>query len=437
VDEDCSGGDCTGNGVFAQVYGEGVGMRIARDANDAVLLTGTVSGTVNFGGDNIIASSASGDGYVVKLDHAFGHLWDLHLTGNSVEEPRGIAVDPSGNVAVAGRFQTELVVDGTTYPGVGEDEIFVLRLSPAGAVQWVKVYANNINQQARAVAMDSTGATIVAGYYEGTLDFGGGHVLTSTDGWDMFLLKLDGAGNTLWAKSYGGTGADMLQGVAVDGDDNIFVVGNYAGQMTFGCLTHAASSEGSGLIAKLAANGDCVWSDAFGGAGEQTVGLDVEVDSGGRPVFGGAFTGTLPFPSSQLVSNGNMDTFVAKYTATGLHMWSLSFGGAGLDEPCFVAVDPVDAVVVTGRTQSDLDFGEGLLTNHGSQDLFVAKYAGATGALVWGRLIGDADYQAGFNVTTDRLGWPILTGQITGTVDFGNGPLSTSLLNAFIAKLEP
>src|SRR5260370_27876741 len=118
-------------------------------------------------------------------------------------------------------------VNNTTVPGP-----WVLGLGGAGG------------DCGQSVAIDSSGNTVAAGFFQGTVNFGSG-ALTSAGGYDMFIAKYSSAGVCLWSRRFGGAGDEIVKRVALDGSGNIVVVGKFSGTSDFGgrVLTSAGGPE--------------------------------------------------------------------------------------------------------------------------------------------------------------------------------------------------
>src|SRR6185295_3708162 len=84
-----------------------------------------------------------------------------------------------------------------------------------------------------AVASDPAGNLIVVGHFDGTIDLGGG-VLTSAGGFDVFVAKLDPAGNHLCSKRWGDGLAQFAGAVAVNASGDVFAGGHFQGTMDIG-----------------------------------------------------------------------------------------------------------------------------------------------------------------------------------------------------------
>jgi hypothetical protein len=149
----------------------------------------------------------------------------------------------------------------------------------------------------------------------------------------------------------------------------------------------------------------------------------------------GYFNGSVDFGGGPLTSVlGSFDIFLAKFDSAGNHLWSKRFGGASNEYPTAVAVDGSGNAFLTGDIFGSVDFGGGLLTSAGGQDIFLAKFDPA-GNHLWSKRFGDTVGQLGKGIAVDGSGNAFLTGAFFGSVDFGGGPLtSAGLADIFLAK---
>jgi len=152
-------------------------------------------------------------------------------------------------------------------------------------------------------------------------------------------------------------------------------------------------------------------------------------------VITGNFSYSVDFGGGALTSLYGADIFVAKFDAAGSHVWSQAFGEVGSQIVHGVAVDDEGNVMVTGEFAGSVDFGGGVLTSAGTQDIFVAKWS-AAGSHVWSGRFGDANDQRAYSVAVDAGGTPLVTGYFEGLVDFGGGVLSSPPFydNIFVAR---
>jgi hypothetical protein len=101
----------------------------------------------------------------------------------------------------------------------------------------------------------------------------------------------------------------------------------------------------------------------------------VATDSTGQVAVVGVFADSIDFGGGPVVSAGSYDVFVAKLDADGEHLWSQRFGDAIEQRGSDIAMDDDGNVVVTGNFYSTIDFGGGILTSAGWNDVFVVKLA--------------------------------------------------------------
>src|SRR5262249_12548524 len=145
----------------------------------------------------------------------------------------GVAIDASDNVYVTGRFSGTVNFGGGDLVSAGSFDVGLAKFSSTGAHQWSRRMGGTNWDEASSLAVDAAGNVCVAGDFAGTADFGGGP-LVSAGSFDGFLAKYSTAGTFLWANRVGGTSADMPTAVGVDSGGNPTLVGYFAGTANFG-----------------------------------------------------------------------------------------------------------------------------------------------------------------------------------------------------------
>jgi hypothetical protein len=354
-----------------------------------------------------------------------------------------VAVDSGGNVVVVGQYQgtvdfgAGLVTSYTNPTGPPTVDAYVAKYSSSGSPVWSRSIGGNAADTASAVTTDSSRNVIMTGYQaSSSADYGGG-MLPSRGGNDIFVAKYDSTGGYLWAKTIGGTGVDMGTGVAVDAAGNVFVTGHFdvsSGGVDFGGgpLTSAGSRDV--FLVKYSSAGAHLWSKRIGGTSGETGGA-VGVDSGGNVIVAGNFQGTIDCGGGNLTSAGLGDLFVAKYSATGQHLWSKRFGGTGNDNVRGVAVDAAGDAVLTGDFTGTINFGGANLTSAGLEDIFLAKLLGASGGHSWSKRFGSTSRtDMGYGVAVDGSNNVAITGFFAYGADFGGGMLVAQDTDIFVAK---
>jgi hypothetical protein len=166
------------------------------------------------------------------------------------------------------------------------------------------------------------------------------------------------------------------------------------------------------------------------------LGFGVAADSNNDVALVGIFTGTVDFGGGALIASSGSDLFVAKYTATGQHVWSKRFLNNAADLPYRAAFDSARNLFVTGYYSGSINFGGGILPSAGAEDVFLVKLSGADGTHLWSKSFGSTGSDAGYDLAIDSAGNPVITGYFNGAANFGGGtlPNSAGLQEVFLAK---
>ena len=393
------------------------------------------------GGPLTSAGGAMGtaDLYVVKFDPSGSHMWSQRFGDDQVQELFAAALDNSGNIVIVGSFRGTLDFGGGVLTTAGGRDIYVAKLDPDGVHLWSKRFGDSSDfQEARGVAIDEAGNVIVSGEFQGTVDFGGAP-LTSAGNRDIFLAKFDAAGTHLWSERFGDSSTEYGWSVAVGTTGDITVAGFFEGTVDFGggLLTSAGLMDI--CVANFDAAGNHQWSRRFGDSAGQWA-RSVTVDNSGNIVLSGEIEGTVDFGGVLLASAGLRDIFIAKFDATRTHSWSQRFGDSSSQLNTSVAADEVGDIFVTGFYSGTVDFGGVPLVSAGDYDIYIVRFD-ASGIHIWSQRFGDSDRQIGESITVDPVGNVLLTGYFAGTVDFGGGPHTSgffpTIFVAVFAQCDP
>lgn len=363
---------------FNNVYITGV-FNGANVSFGGILLTSKNQGT----------SSTDGDTFVAKINSSGTFLWAKSFGGTSTTAyGHSIAADPSGNVYVTGyftgtiNFNTDGGTEEKTAVGSGSNG-YLLKLNSNGNFQWVNTYgASGSDVIGRAVVADGS-AIYVMGYFNGTVDFkstgsypqtssvsvsggadhlgsyfvlrisqslgmasapivisrsgafswshgrtlalSGGYVyVTGEQGNNAFVAKYDASlNNQQWMKTFGATARG--NGIAVDGDGNVYTTGYFEGaSFSPGGGGASLSKKGTrdAYLHVLDGNGDFLTAKQFGGSGAEVTGMGIKVaPSPSKAIYIGGFFGnynkTTDFDPNAGIANVNplsssRDGFIVK-----------------------------------------------------------------------------------------------------------------------------
>lgn len=288
--------------------------------------------------------------YLIKTDPAGNKTWARTYGGNSRDELYAMQLTADSGYILAGY---ERGLTGNSYSGM------LVRLNSLGDTLWSKIYAGAKSTYANSVQQTADGGFIFGGYSTSTVISGdsGNAYLVKTDAlgnlqWakvyggptqytdaysivqttdkgyaftgytnsfgelngDAFLAKTDSLGVLQFFKTYGNKGVDWGNSLQQTGDGGFIIGGTYS--------TDSTSSDADMLLIKTDANGDTLWTRTFGGTVLDYGQSIVQTQQGGYAVAG--YTNSF--------GNGNFDYYLVKCTAAGDTLFSMTFGGSGVEE---------------------------------------------------------------------------------------------------------
>ena len=441
-DEDCDGVGCA-DPIWSAIYGDAsiqAPTSIATDPMGNVFVCGVFEGNIKFGDTSLISAGAA-DIFLVKLDSAGQPMWSKRFGDATSQFPCELAIDTTGNVVIVGGFQGSIDFGGGILVSAGAFDSFVAKFAASGAHLWSKRYGDvggGILAPPIYVAVDSSGDVVVAGGFQGAIDFGNGEMI-ATGGSDVFLAKLAGANaSALWSKRFGDNLAQSARGVAIDGSGSVVILGSFTGSLELGgdILSPVNANGVDTFVARFDGQGNHDWSKSFGVSGEHLP-TAIKVDSSGAAMIAGTFSESITFGASTLTSAGGNDIFFAKLRPSdGTTQWSKRFGTSSDDSITDIAVDASDNMLIAGTTDGAVDFGGGPLLSAGLPDIVIAKLDPLGGHL-WSKRFGDSSGQYSPYVATASSNEVLLTCQADGTVDFGGEPLASAGTDVVIAKFAP
>ncbi|AEA45202.1 SBBP repeat-containing protein [Fluviicola taffensis] len=286
--------------------------------------------------------------------------------------------------------------------------------------QWAKQIGAAGWDEATSIKTDQNNAVYTVGLFVGTVDFDPGigvFNLTSVGENDVFICKLDAAGNFVWAKQYGDSAFIDKSSLEIDLVGNLYITSSFLGTVDFdpGVGSFPLTSQGmdrDAFVQKLDANGNFIWARQIGGPFVPTYATPshsnaMAVDASGNIFLTGYFDGTIdfdPHPVSvfDMTSQYNAsDIFVCKLDTDGNFGWAKQFtgtqmrGGVGYG----IAIDGSGNVYSTGTIGGTVDFDPSpstfyLTTSASLQTEIYLSKLDPLGNFVWAKAMGPGEGSA-------------------------------------------
>jgi hypothetical protein len=347
---------------WARTYGGtsvDMGNSVQQTADGGYIITGE---TESFG-------AGVYDVYLVETNAAGDTLWTRTYGGPSNDEGYSVQQTTDGGFIVAGFTESF---------GAGGDDVYLIKTDAQGDTLWTRTYGGTDDDRGNSVRQTVDGGYIIAGW---TYSFGAGDS-------DVYVIKTDAHGDTIWTRTYGGPGLD---------------VGNTVQQTADGGYIIAGTTKSFGVgwsdvwLIKTSASGDTLWTRTYGGPYIDR-GNSVQQTTDGGYVVGVSY------------SHGpaHYDLWLVKTNASGDTLWTRMYGGPYDESGCLVRQTTDGGYVIGGYTDS---YGAG------GADFYLVR-TNAQGDTLWTRTYGGPSLDLGYAVQQTADGSYIFAGW---TYSFGAG----------------
>ena len=429
----CGGGHCADQ--WSSAHGDSGSERVAALATDpdgSVVIVGEYNGAIDFGGGELPQANGLATMFIAKLDPLGMHVFSDAYNAKAYD----VAVDSSGNIIVVGSFQGAVDFGNGPMQAGENPRAFVVKLDNTGKVLWQRDLPGSITSTGAAVtvAVDAMDDILVAGEFSGDIGIDN-DLFSELGGGDIFILKLNTAGSTSFARVYGDAAPDHVTDIAAAASGTFGLVGDFAGSINFG--TGPLDAEGWDVyVARFSAGGDVRQVKTVGGSGTQTAG-GVSFD-GSDMVVAGSFEEVAELVGSSLPSSGGFDIFVLKMdgqpdTDLGRGFWGRRRSVCGGRPPRSVRRHPSSQ----GHSPAALPLGPATLNSLGGFDVFVSKLD-LDGGVLLARAFGNADVDTLRDVSVTSYGAVLVGGEFRGSINFGQGHLvAGGGEDLFVAALAP
>lgn len=449
------GGACVSGGLrFAKVAGDAAAQRsqhVTFDPQGSVILAGQFSGSIALGGAPL-TTSATLDAFVAKLGPTGDHVWSKSFATSGSMWSVAVATDAvTGRIVLSGNLDGVADLDGATIDTGDQEKGFIMALAADGTYEWHRTYEASILYDNRRLTVSDTGRVVVAGAFQGGIDFGDGPQ-TAAGSAGTYVASFDDTGELEWSvvgSVAGSGGQQAVPGGLVTGAGGTTYVAGYfvQGDVTFGSVTLPVAGVGQDIyLVAIDTAGQVTWANGYGSIASQIL-EGMTVDPAGNLWLVGSFNSSLNFGGGDLPNYSDsgqavvpLDLFVAKLDPQGGHLESRAFGpfqSVGFLQGR-VAADGNGNVAITGKllTSTPVDFGLGPV----SGDSFLVKLASDLTPL-WSRGITGLQFSGSTNgnrLAAGADGSVALSGWTSTSVDFGGGALSTAgSEDAAIAVYDP
>lgn len=410
------------SGVFTQTQ-EWARTYNGNNVDESIEIVTDASGNCYIAG-RTVGSGNNSNMCLLKYNASGVLQWDAIYNGpqNNFDEPTDLFIDNNGN----------LYLTGITYVAAGNYDLVTLKYNSNGAQQWAQVWGNSLREESGGIYTDNSGNVYICGYTEvtngqnynyvtikynssgvlqwakqynnpinssdyayfitgdGTNVYVTGTSVAQGSGTDLFTIKYNSNGDSLWTARYSGTNSinEIPAGIAADNSGNVYVT----------CRTQGTNSGTDYMTLKYNANGVEQWQSRYTSPGNsQDIPEGLAIDNAGNVYVTGR---------TRINSSYN-DFGTVKYNSNGVQQWFTAYNNTGIDRDDYgydIKVDNAGNVYVTGNSQTSGTDRDAVTIKYNSagEEQWVARYDVTNDEETFSLALDASNniYVCGFQVTT-------------------------------------
>lgn len=341
------------------------------------------------------------DLFILKLNPDGEFVWVRQIRSSlsfnsNLDRIRSISINEQGSLYISGEFLDTLVFN-PNMPNATQivsdssySEVFIAKYDVSGEFEWVKKFDGSLYSRAdgNCVVSDANDNVYVTGRFNYQVDFDSGPDSTfipSNGNFDIFLAKLNAAGNLSWVSTFGAENNDAGNDLSIDINGDILFAGYFELTVDFdpsidSLLLTTASFNPDGFVAKVDSSGQLIWVRQLAGQND-VYSQSISTDGFSNSFVTGEYRDNLEFGVNLTPlesENGTDDIFITKLDALGNVIWRGSIGGTSAESNASIVANLAGDVHVTGTfLSSPCDFNPTIdtfyLTTTSIYDGFILK----------------------------------------------------------------
>ncbi|RYM35596.1 T9SS type A sorting domain-containing protein [Brumimicrobium glaciale] len=315
-------------------------------------------------GDKTSANYGGSDLWILSLDNSNSLEWQKSFGGNSDDLFAKMIGTSDGSVLV-GSYSSSGVSGNKTSLNKGGVDFWIIKMDDIGNEIWQKTYGGSGNEYLSDMIELADGSVLLVGTSDSPIS---GNKTEDTYGLsDYWLVKIDGNGNVLWDKTFGGNDEDGATSIVIDENENIFISGSSKSPIS-GLKTGASYGSYDMWVLMLDTNGNLLWDKTIGGdngdLSSNLILIDNQVFVIGYSLSGISGTKTEP-------SRGSFDIWMTKLDQNGNILSDKTYGGNNIEQSYDVKLIPSGELILTGISDSDVSGEVETSSNNNTLDFWV------------------------------------------------------------------
>lgn len=341
----------SGGIIWERTYG-GSGLDLGNcvvELPDGGFAIGGTSGS-NISGDKTENVRGIYDFWLIRIDSAGNLLWDKTYGGAGLDEMESILLNPDTTLLLGGFSDSQQGFEKGENSKGGRD-FWLIKIRKDGTIIWEKT----IGGVGADWSLNSMVLLPDMGYLLGGIsdsDSSGDKSADSRGYYDYWVVKINNLGDIEWDKTYGGNLDDRLYDILETEDGNYFLAG-ISGSIVSGERTAPSRGASDIWLIKIDINGDTIWNKAYGGLGGESAFSIIPGPFGGY-VLGGSSSSDISGEKSEN-RYGVTDYWIVGIDAHGNYSWDKTLGATGDDRLQGLVYNPSAGFILTGNSNSNVN----------------------------------------------------------------------------------
>lgn len=343
--------------------------------------------TSNISGEKTENSNGQIDIWIVKIDDTGSIMWQNTIGGAGDDFLISVKQTSDGGYIMGSGSDSNISGDKTENSHGGLD-YWILKLNGSGDIMWQKTYGGAQPEFDVYVMETADGGFFAGGYSDSDVS---GDKTDPTNGQrDYWALKLDNNGNIEWQNSIGGSLVDRPQ-AAFQTADGGFIIGGSSNSPISGDKTEPNQGGFDFWIVKLDSTGNIQWQSTFGGNESDTFRNMTQTSDEGY-LIGGYSKSNISGDKTEN-SQGDYDYWVLKLDSNGNQVWQNTIGGSGIDYLRDIKQLADGTYMIAGYSNSNIS-GDKTENSNGGYDYWLVKL-NASGSIIAQNSIGGSADESG------------------------------------------
>ncbi len=277
-------------------------------------------------GGYIVAGVRAPDVYLIKTDAYGDTLWTRTYGDSHSALGRSVRQTTDGGYIIAG---------GIAYTATGDGDVYLIKTDGTGDTLWTRTYGGPYGDEGKSVQQTTDGGYVIVGWTEPT----------DTGYENVYLIKTNAQGETLWTRAYGGTGYDEGNSVEQTAD---------GGYIIAGMTSNSFGQDRRAWLLKTNASGDTLWTRTYSGGFSEAQ----QTTDGGYIIAGGMVLRPM-----------NGDVYLVRTDAYGDTIWTRTYGGKSDDWASSLQQTADGAYIIAGSATGPGDYDVYLVKTNGKVDV--------------------------------------------------------------------